>query len=153
MASGHKHLVSCRCSLPQFKNMDDPPFHKFIVFSVIDDNENIASSYAQCNNCGVIHRITDICRSEIVNREDLMTLPSIDDVRLGMNDQLAATLDRYKADLPTWQAVQYIIDNERWGDFVTLTSDELEGERQVKYIQILGRNIFKIKTHTQGATV
>lgn len=82
-----------------------------------------------------------------------MTLPSIDDVRLGMNDQLAATLDRYKADLPTWQAVQYIIDNERWGDFVTLTSDELEGERQVKYIQILGRNIFKIKTHTQGATV
>ena len=67
---GVKHLVQCHCILPQYKNAKDPVFHKFTVFSVIDDSDTVVSKYAECNNCGAAHKVYDICKSEIVVGKD-----------------------------------------------------------------------------------
>ena len=63
---GQKHLIKCRCVLPQFKKLDNPPVHKFVVFSALNEEGNVVTKYAQCNNCGVIHKVTDLCTSEII---------------------------------------------------------------------------------------
>ena len=36
---GVKHLIQCHCVLPQYRNANPPMFHKFVTFSVVDDDQ------------------------------------------------------------------------------------------------------------------
>ena len=67
---GTKHLIQCHCLLPQYRNKPDPVFHKFPVFSVIDESDTVILKYAECNNCGAAHKVYDICKSEILTGRD-----------------------------------------------------------------------------------
>ena len=40
-----KHLVECQCILKIFEKKTKPLYHKFIVFSVIDENDNILEKF------------------------------------------------------------------------------------------------------------
>ncbi len=144
---GQKHLIRCRCILPQFKRHSNPPLHQFPVFSIIEDNE-VQLSFVQCNNCGIVHKITDILISEIINnREDMKSLKTIEDIRLTLSEQLAAVLQANDADLSTWLAVEFIIENKRWGEHVVISRDTDSGISQGKYIRLLGEGLFKIETY------
>ena len=65
MQYGVKHLVQCNCMLPQLKSKSI--LHKFLVFSIVDDNNKVQVKFAQCNNCNVIHKVTEVCKSTILN--------------------------------------------------------------------------------------
>ena len=107
---GLKHLVQCHCILPQYRKMKDPVFHKFVVFSTIDNNDNVEPKNVQCNNCGVIHKVFDICKSEILHsKEDLKTLISKKDIQMMLPNKLSEILDSYDVDLPTWEQAHFII--------------------------------------------
>ena len=67
---GLKHLIQCHCILPQYKNRKEPVFHKFPVFSIIDNSDTVIVKYAECNNCGAAHKVYDICKSEILTGRD-----------------------------------------------------------------------------------
>lgn len=145
MAMGLKHLVTCRCTLPTFKRYKNPPDHQFVVFSIINDEGAVKPKFAQCNNCGAIHKVVEINRSEIMSgRDDMASIIKIDDIKLGLPDKLVGVLEANDADLATWEAVQFIYENKRWGEFVVLSSDEEDGLRQGKYVTILGDNMLKI---------
>lgn len=148
--TGQKHLIACRCVMPQFRSLPDPPVHRFVVFSVIADDGTVEPRLVQCNNCGIVHSVTDLTRSEIVKgKEFAQSIATIDDVRASMPEQLAAILDRAGADLATWEAARFCLDEQRWGDFVVLTSDAVEGSRQGKYVRVLGPSLFKVDTFTR----
>lgn len=154
MAQGLKHLITCRCVLPQFKRMDNAPQHQFAVFSVIDDNGTFQTRFAQCNNCGIVHKIIDVCRSETVSREAMGSLPTIEDVKAGLPPNLVNILESNRVeDLPTWELAQFILENKQWGNFVVLTTDEEDGLRQGKYVRILGENMFKVETFVREEVV
>ena len=151
---GHKHLVKCRCVLPQYKNLPLPIQHKFVVFSQISDNEDVIVKYAQCNNCGIIHRITNICVSEIVSGKDHMnSLISIDDIRATLPTNFIQVLEASSADLATWEAVQFIVENKKWGEFVVLSSEFDDGETCGKYIRIFGETLCKIETFIRSSGI
>ena len=98
---GIKHIVECHCVLPQYRKRKNPLFHKFIVFSVVDEGDTVVAKHAQCNNCGVIHRVFDICKSEIVTgRDELGSLLSIDDIKFTIVPDVARVLESYSAELP-----------------------------------------------------
>ena len=153
MVTALKHLVTCRCILPQFKRMDDPPQHQFVVFSVIEDDGSLRVRFTQCNNCGIIHKVTEINRSEIVAKESMASIATIDDVKLSIPPQLALVLEANDVDLSTWELAQFIIENKRWGDFVVLSTDEDAGLRQGKYVRIIGENLFKVETFTRDEVI
>ena len=144
-----KHLITCRCVLPQFKRMQDPPQHQFIVFSVIEDDGAVRTRFAQCNHCNIIHKIVEVNRSEVVSREAMGSITTIDDVKLGLPPQLQILLEANDADLPTYEAAQFILENKQWGNFVVLNTDTEDGLRQGKYVRILGENLFKVETFTR----
>ena len=76
---GVRHLIQCHCILPQYRKSKEPVFHKFVAFSIIDENEEAMQKIVECNNCGVVHRIIDVCRSEIVHKiEDARSIVKID---------------------------------------------------------------------------
>lgn len=123
------------------------------------DNGELEPRLAQCNNCGLLHRVTELTHSELINgRESAQSIATIDDVRASVPDQLGSILDRAGADLATWEAAKFCIDEQRWGDVIVLTSDVVDGLRQGKYVRILGPSLFKVDTFTrdelarQGAT-
>lgn len=147
MEKGIKHLVKCRCVLPQFKGQPDPPDHQFVVFSVLDDQDALIPKFAQCNNCGIIHKVTDVCKSEIMpGREQMSSIMSLEDIKSGISEQLVALLETNDVDRATWEQVRWIVDNQRWGDTVIIASEFADGLRQGKFVRIIGEKLFKIDT-------
>ena len=151
--TGIKHLITCRCILPQFKRSKQPPSHQFTAFSIIDDVGDVRPKFVQCNNCGIVHKVVDVCRSEIVSRESMSSIVTIDDVKLGMPVNVLELLESNSADLPTYEAVKFTLDNKQWGSFVVLTTDEQDGLRQGKYVHMLGENMYKVETFTREEIV
>ena len=148
---GQKHLIKCRCVLPQFKNSADPEKkqHRFTVFSEIIDDV-VKQKYSQCNNCGLIHKVTDICTSEIMSgKEAMSSILTIDDIKSSLNDNLISILERYQCDLPTWEHAQFVFENKKWGDFVVLTSDIEDDDKIVKYVRFLGETLLKVETYSR----
>ena len=147
--TGQKHLVKCRCILQHFKNRPNAPLHQFIVFSVIDDDGKVLPKYAQCNNCNVIHRVTDICKSDIILGKDAMaTIATIEDVQASLPEKLQSILTQNNADLATCENVQFIYENKHWGEFAVLVaeSDKDTGYRTGKFVRILGDSLFKVES-------
>lgn len=144
---GQKHLVKCRCVLPQFKKLESPPPHHFPVFSKVDDDGKVIVKLAQCNNCGLIHRVYDLCSSEIVkNKESTSSIVKIEDIRGVLHQNFVNILEANSVDLPTWEAVCFIVENKQWGSFVVLSSEQDEDEVNGKYIRILGESLCKVET-------
>ena len=99
---GTKHLIECHCVLPQFKNAKNPQYHKFVVFSLFDESGGIIPKYAQCNNCGVVHNIIDICKSEIQVGREHASLIDIKDCKMLLPKDLVSILENYNCDLPEY---------------------------------------------------
>lgn len=141
-----KHLVECKCVLPQYKNVSPTVFHKFLVFSEIDTIDgSVISSYAQCNNCGVIHKIKEIGKSTILRKENMAALLTIDDIKSSLPPRLASILETNNCDLPYWQEAQFILINKLWGRGFTLSQERENTTIIGKYIVILGENLYDIK--------
>jgi len=148
---GQRHLIQCRCVLQQFKNSNEPVKHQFMVFSVIDDNDNVTQKFAQCNNCGLVHKIIDICKSEIIlGKEQSNSILTIEDIKLSLPPNLSSILERSNVDLSTWELAQFIVENKKWGDFVILGAEEESGVRQGKYVRIMSETFFKIETFNRN---
>ena len=151
---GQKHLIKCRCVLPQYKGKIDPPVHHFVVFSIIDDDDRVKVKYAQCNNCGIIHKITDICKSDVqVGKEAMTSIISIDDIKTFLPSNLVDILERNNADLSTWENASFILENKQWGNIIVLTQEEESGTRQGKYVRIMSDTFFKIETFSREEVV
>jgi len=143
---GIKHLVECHCVLPQYRGLDKPVYHKFITFSVVDDSDTVIPKYAQCNNCGVIHKIIDICKSEIVSgKEELKSITTVEELSLNIPINISDVLKVYNVDLPTWEYVNFIITNNQWGSHVILTKDDVKEEITGKKLLFIEPGKYKIE--------
>jgi len=148
---GQKHAIKCRCILTQHRSLADPPFFQFIVFSVVNDDGSVEHRLSQCPNCGIIHRVVDLTRSEIIGgRDSSAALVTVDDVRQSIPPQLAAILDRLGADISTWEAAKFCLCESRWGDAVTVTSDVVGDLRQGKYVRIMSPALFSVETFSRN---
>lgn len=141
-----KHMIACKCMLPQYKNYNPPLFHKFIVFSVLDQSGDIEPHYAQCNNCGVIHRVTEVGQSRIIKKESLPTLITVEDLKSSLPPKLVGILELHDCPLPVWQEADFIIKNKLWGKGFVLAK-ELDGSTLIgKYLTILGEQLYDLKS-------
>jgi hypothetical protein len=146
MSTGIKHLINCRCILQQFKKLDNPPSHKFLVFSSIDDDDNVKTKYAKCNNCGIIHKVIEIGKSEILKKDEMASILSVDDIKASLPEHLSFILEKNSADLPSWESAKFIFENKKWGDFVVITTEDDGDTLHGKYVTILSENTFRVES-------
>lgn len=148
---GVKHLIKCVCVLPQLSKMKNPPSHEFPVFSTYDDDsQEFDTSYVQCTNCGVVHKIIDLCESVILKgKDELRTVAKIDDVKNVIPEKIAKVLEQYEVDMATWQNVAWIVESSSWGQSVVLASEYIDGVKQGKSLTIIGRELYKINSFAQ----
>jgi hypothetical protein len=144
---GIRHLIECHCVLPQYRNRNPPVFHKFIVFSAINDDQ-AQKKLAQCNNCGILHRVVDICKSEIVHGlEEGASLRTIEDLKISLPQRLSDFLVTQKLDIATWEFIEFLIDNKREKD-VVISRTEAGDITQLKILQINADGTFKVRNET-----
>ncbi len=153
MLRGVKHLIQCRCILPTMKNRSDPPLHKFIVFSVEKDG-TILKKMVTCNNCGIVHEVYEICKSRIVDGvEGTKSSITIEDVSLMLPDSVQQLLRSYERELPDYEHIKFMIDEERTGDFIMLSQEFNDGRRTGKVLKYKGKGKFEIEPFSRSETI
>jgi hypothetical protein len=146
---GIKHLIQCHCILPQFRNLKEPKFHQFSVFSIVDDSDVIEPKLVACNNCGILHRVIDVCKSEIVtNREDSASSMKREDFKHSLPSSLYEVLLQYEREVVDFEHAQFIIDNEMWESTIVLSREESGGINQGKMIRFISSERFRIESYS-----
>lgn len=144
--NGQQHLIQCHCVLPQFRSRKDPVYHKFIVFSMIDESDTVVPKYAQCNNCGTIHKVYDICKSEIITGKDEMKSTSkIEDFKFRLPNDLVNLLVNYNCEISIWENVYFAFSNEKWGTKIILTRESINDETFGKVLNIKNERQFLVE--------
>jgi len=145
---GVRHLIECHCTLPQYRNANPPVYHKFVVFSVLDEDA-IQKKLVQCNNCGIIHKVVDLCKTEIAHgMEEGQSLRSIEDIKIGIPDKMVTFLTQQNADISTWEYVEFILDNKQEKE-VILKKEQKDDLTQLKILHIKEDGTFKVKNETR----
>ena len=152
--NGTKHIVECHCILPQYRDRKDPVYHKFVVFSELDDSDTVIPNHAQCNNCGTVHKIYDICKSEIITgKEESAIVEKIKDVAISLPTQIVELLESYSLDLCDYQVARFILENKKWDQVLTLGS-ESEGEQTTgKILRFLGPDRFRVESFSRQEVI
>lgn len=145
---GIKHLIDCNCILPQMKERNPPIFHSFIVFSILLEDSSVVEKFAQCNNCGIIHKVYDICKSELLKKEQHVSVQTIQDIGLSLPSELNNVLVTYKCDIATWEHAQFIYENQKWGECIIVARETENGVTNGKRLVIDGPKKFKIEPIT-----
>jgi len=136
--------------LPQYRGRSIPVFHKFVVFSKFDEDDEIVPKLVECNNCGVIHNIIDLCKSEIVhNIEDVRSIVKIDDIIPTIPADTVSILSSHKCDISIWENVKFIYDNDLWGESVVIAKDTVNDSSQFKILTIKSENRVRVDSHVR----
>ena len=147
--SGIKHLIQCHCMLPQYKNAPEPVFHQFMVFSILDeDSDTVEVKFASCNNCGAVHKIVDICKSEILTgRDEVPTQMSIEDFKFSLPADLYELLVTYNKEIADFEHAQFLLEHEKWNKHIILNREELDDCIQGKLVKFIASDRFRIESY------
>tara|TARA_Y100001963_G_C6756540_1_gene437179 strand:- start:1423 stop:1887 length:465 start_codon:yes stop_codon:yes gene_type:complete len=148
--SWSKHVIECHCILPQYRERPVPVYHKFVVFSAIDESDTVIPSYAQCNNCGTVHKIYDICKSEIVaGKDESAVSEKMSDVKISLPKQLNELFENYSLDISDYQLARHILENKLWKETIVLSKESEEGLTTGKILKILGPEKFRVESFSR----
>jgi len=145
-----KHLVECQCTLRLFKNRSKQIYHKFAVFSLLEEDDSIKEKYVNCNNCDIVHRVYEVNKSEIKwGNEGLKSLVTTkDDIKFNLESNgfknLVNILELNKLDISDWEYVDYLLENNIEGHLV-MEKSEMDNNISFKVLHIKN-NKYKIKT-------
>lgn len=143
-----RHLIECHCILKIYQNRTKPVYHKFSVFSLLND-DNVEKKFVECNNCGVIHEVLDLCKSEIkwgsdvysglvVKKEDI-----IFNFQSRQIDYISKILEENNCDISVWELVEHCLDNNIDHE-VVLSKQDIQDNTVYTCLNINNNNV-KIK--------
>lgn len=155
--SGQKHLIECKCVLPQFQNKKPVVYHCFVVFSELDEDMNVLEHYEICNNCQAVHKIIDLCKSEVVPtnllEEEKIQVLEEDYYKKRLSAGIVGALDSNQVELATWKEVYYHFSNGNWGKEIIIKRDDDGDDVVVKVIKVYDRKTFKVEQYTHKKTL
>ena len=141
------HLVECQCILPIYKNKTKPLYHKFKVFSVLE-NDELEEKYVICNNCGILHKVSEVNQSEILwgLEEEKSMVTTIDDIKFNINEsfpKIVQLFEEKEVDITMWEKFNFIIE-ENISDTIVISKSENKDKIIYKIVEI-DNNKTKIK--------
>ena len=144
MKKGFKHLIQCHCVLPQYRSVKPTLFHKIEVFSTMD-GEDIDEKFIICDNCGSVHRVFDMCRSEIMTKHEMiLSVRTIPEIKMSLDNDVSELLEKNNCHVSTWENVEFIIDNELVETPVIINRENLNGKTSIKILELKKNKKFKI---------
>lgn len=150
---GLKHLIECHCILPQFRNSKERKYHKFIAFSIIDDADGVIPKHAACNNCGVIHNVFDIGKSEILAGVEAGAVIQKEDISLMIPTSLTQVLESYDCDISVWEHALFVLQNEKYPEEIVISRKTDEDIVSGKILLIENVNKFQIRPYSMRTSI
>ena len=146
-----KHVVECHCTLPQYRDRKEPVYHKFIVFSEIDaESDTVVPSFAQCNNCGTIHKVRDICKSEIVaGKDESAAVEKISDVAMSLPKSLVELFESYGLEIADYMMARHVLTYEKWDTTIVLNKEAEEETTSGKLLRFIGPERFRVESFSR----
>jgi len=146
-----KHTVECHCVLPQYRDRKDPVYHKFVVFSELDAKaDTVLPSYSQCNNCGTVHKVYDICKSEIIaGKDESATVEKLSDVAMSLPTNLVELFESYSLEVPDYMMARYILDNKVWDATIVLSKEQEDDKTNGKILRFLENGRFRVESFSR----
>ena len=133
---GIKHYIECHCVLPQYRNTKKPIYFGFNVFSKMDEGNNVICRLAQCPNCGVIHKVYDVCQSEIMaGKDESAAVRTLSDVKLSIPENFVELLETHSCEFADYEKLEFILENKVWSEFIVLNKDYEENNRVGKLLR------------------
>ena len=124
--------------------MEKTVYHKFVAFSMVDKSGTVVPKFVQCNNCGVVHKVYDLCKSEIVpGKDELKSVASKEEVKIGIPTQLWDALETHGVDISLLEHVKFIFEYEKWGDSVIISKENIDNDVVGKKLVIESSKKFK----------
>tara|TARA_B100000035_G_scaffold311668_1_gene321637 strand:- start:1401 stop:1787 length:387 start_codon:yes stop_codon:yes gene_type:complete len=120
------------------------------VFSQVDENGEVKEKYIACNNCGIIHRVYEVFKSEVKwGQEDVKSLiASKDDIKFNLEAQgfekIISLLEKSDLDISDWEMAEHLLENNTSGHIV-LERKESDNNVVLKVLNINEDNSFKLK--------
>lgn len=146
---GQKHLIECHCTLPIYKNSKEIIYHRFVVYSRLDESGNIVPKFSRCNNCGSNHYVYEFCKSEIkIGKEDSDVALTIDDIKISLPDKIIKILEQYKCTIDVYEQIDDVFDQELFPVSIIINRTIIEDEHRVKILNLDNKNRYKIQTET-----
>ena len=143
---GIKHLLECHCVLPIYRNAaDNQIYHKFTVYSKLSKDGKVIPKIVKCNNCDTMHKVIDICKSEISPGKDQSEIiVSLEELGLMLPDRLSNILLKNEVDRATWEQIIDIFEEESWGENIVLRRDIIRERQHVKVLHINSKDSYRI---------
>lgn len=147
---GYKHLIECHCVLPQYRDRKKTIYHKFAVFSEVDDSDTVVPTCVQCNNCGTVHQIYDICKSEICpGKDESRSVEKREDVCISLPKALVELFESYSLEVVDYQYARFVLENKRWGTTIILSSESSGEKKEGKILRFLSEEKFRVEPFTR----
>ena len=144
---GTSHTIECHCVLPLYKSKTPIQYHKFVVYSKIDEKGGIIPKYVNCNNCGITHFVYEICKSEIkIGKEDLPTIRKIEDIKFSLPERLVSFLESYNQEVYVYEKIEDIIDKSIFPSEIILKREIIDESHHVKILNITSEKTFTVST-------
>ena len=89
----------------------------------------------------------------MVGKEDLRSVLTKDDISLTLPSELTHILESYSCDIATWYQTQFIFNQEKWSETITLTKEEIDDKVVGKLLKIVAKDKFKIEPFAYGVSI
>ena len=128
--------------------MENPIFHKFVVYSRQEEDGTVKEKFSRCNNCEAVHRVYDLCKSEIaVGLEEIDSIITIQDIVSSLPEKVSSILKENNCDLPTFENIEDVIFNQSWDSQIVISRKNINSAKiQVKIIEFKSEDKFRIHT-------
>tara|TARA_Y100000592_G_C5377288_1_gene271613 strand:- start:373 stop:843 length:471 start_codon:yes stop_codon:yes gene_type:complete len=140
------HLIDCHCILKIYQNIEKHVYHKFIVFSELED-DNFKKKYVECNNCGSIHEVTNINKSNIMSDSTKYKalVTSKEDLHFNLPEKYVSFLVKNKVqETYIWENINYLLENNLEGSII-YNKESIDGNVICNFININNKGNFSIK--------
>lgn len=109
------------------------------------DGEDIDEKFIICDNCGSVHRVFDMCRSEIMTKHEMiLSVRTIPEIKMSLDNDVSELLEKNNCHVSTWENVEFIIDNELVETPVIINRENLNGKTSIKILELKKNKKFKI---------
>lgn len=140
------HLVDCHCILKIYQNIEKHVYHKFIVFSVFEDDV-FQKKFVECNNCGSIHEVTNVNKSTIMNdvTKYKALVTSKEDLQYSLPEKYVSFLLKNNVqETYIWENINFILEEKIAGTII-YNREKIDNKIICNFINIDNDGSFNIK--------
>jgi hypothetical protein len=98
--------------------------------------------------------VYDLCKSEIVTgKDELRSVSTKKEVGFSIPGDLRDLLETYGCDLPTWELIKFVLDEQRWGEKIILSHETVGDETTGKVLTVVSGDRFMLESYISRETI